>query len=116
MVRKIEAAIQAALIYWVKETYPQIMITTTANERSYREINQIGSIGITDLLLFDRRNEIVHCLCLELKKIKGKLLPSQIIWNQSFDKDWKCINFTRAVAHGFNEAKEIISGWAYSLA
>ena len=102
---RIEAAISSALIHWVKETYPEIIITATANEKSYKETRQIGSLGIPDLILFDLRDGRV--LFLELKKKKGKLLPSQITWNAKFDTCHPP-NFSRAVAYGFLEAKRII--------
>lgn len=109
---RIENAIQSALILWVKETYPHLIITATANEKNYKETKQIGSPGITDLLLFDM---IYGCvLFLELKKKKGKLLPSQIEWNKKFDASLP-INFSRAVAYGFLEGKRIITEWIDTL-
>lgn len=110
---RIEAAIQAALIKWVLEAYPHLLISATANEKSYKETRQIGSIGITDLLLF-KRTRIVHILWLELKKKKGKLQPSQVFWNQIFDKNYAASNSKRAVAYGFLEAQEIIKKWEVS--
>ena len=106
--KRIESAIQAAVIRWVKETYPEVIITATANERSYKETSQIGSLGITDLILF---HPVQGVLFLELKTTKGKLQPSQIEWNITFDS----INFNypckRDVAYGYNEAINIISAW-----
>jgi hypothetical protein len=50
---------------------------------------------------------------LELKKKKGKLLPSQKEFNDIFDEKYKTVNFQRAVAYGFTEAKTIIGEWAW---
>ena len=104
---RVESAIQSATITWVKDTYPHLIITATANEKNYKETRQIGSIGIVDLILFDMRDG--RALFLELKKKKkGKLLPSQIAWNIRFDASHPP-NFSRAVAYGFSEAKQIIA-------
>lgn len=108
---KIEAAIQKSLIAWVKIEYPHIIITTTANEKSYKETAQIGSLGITDLLLFMPPPK-EKVLFLELKKMKGKLLESQINWNKEFDNKFlPSVIYSRAVAYGFIEAKHIITTW-----
>lgn len=104
---RIESAIQAALILWVKETYPTVIITATANERSYKETKQIGCLGITDLLLFHSDG---GALFLELKQKKGKLQPSQMDFNRMFDA-WHPDNFSRDVAYGYIHAQEIIIKW-----
>lgn len=49
---RVENSIQGAVILWVKDTYPEVIITATANEKNYKETKQIGSKGIPDLLLF----------------------------------------------------------------
>ena len=107
--KRIESVIQAAVIRWVKDNHPIVIITTTANERSYKETRQIGSIGIPDLILFDRKG---RALFLELKKLKGKLSPVQIEWNTMFDGNFTAKNYTRDVAYGYNSAIEIINRWA----
>lgn len=107
---RIEDAIQTALIDWIQKNYPYIIVTTTGNEKFYKGI--IASLGIPDLILFDMRNGRV--LFLELKKKKGKLLPSQIEWNANFDAHHPP-SFFRAVAYGFSEAKRIIKEWSASF-
>lgn len=105
----IERAIQKAIIFWVKKEFPDIIITGTDNENNYKDTASIGCIGISDLLLFDPRGKV---LFLELKKKKGKLLASQIEFNNFFDINFSsCSIYTRAVAYGFDEAKEIILAW-----
>lgn len=111
---KIEEAISNALIHWVHDTYPDTIITTTANEKSYRQSKHIGSVGITDILIFDTRSDVMYVLFLELKKKNGKLLPSQITWNSVFDAKHVASNNMRAVAYGFDEAKRIIAEWLHS--
>ena len=89
------------------------MITATANEKNYKETRQIGSLGITDLLLFHPKGDV---LFLELKKIKGTLLQSQKDWNANFDARFAPTkNYTRAVAYGYNEALKIISDWIANI-
>lgn len=105
---RVESVIQSALIHWVKETYPEIIITATANEKNYKETRQIGCLGITDLLLFTRCGRV---LWLELKKKTGKLQPSQIDFNAMFDTHFTAPNYTRAVAYGYEEARIIIIEW-----
>lgn len=108
MVNRIESAIQKAVINYVHTEYPKVLITTTANERSYKETAQIGSIGIPDLILFALDGSV---LFLELKKRTGKLSPSQ--------KDWFAANnnlpHTKEVAYGFAQAREIINNWVTLL-
>ena len=106
--KRIESSIQKHLIAWVKEKYPEIIITATANERSYKETAQIGCLGITDLLLFSPCGAI---LFLELKTKIGKLNEK---WNANFDEHFTAPNYKRAVAHGFIQAQEIIVDWVLS--
>ncbi len=103
---RIEDAIQAAVIDWVHKTHTNIMITTTGNEKFYKGI--IASLGIPDLILFDWQTGRV--LFLELKKKRGKLLPSQKTWNQVFDAS-NVLGWSRDVAYGYEEALRIISGF-----
>ncbi len=104
---KVESAIQKAVIRWVKDNYPDVIITATANERSYRETDQIGSLGIPDLILFTLDERV---LFLELKRKSGSLLPSQAAWNEAFDLR-RSTQFRRAVAYGFAEARAAISSF-----
>lgn len=109
---RVEAAIQGALILWVHQTYgPEIIITATSNEKNYKETRQIGSIGITDLLVFRAHPFCVYILWLELKKKTGKLRETQIEWNENFDANFSRFNSARAVAYGYNEGRNIIEKW-----
>lgn len=108
----IERAIQKAVIYWVKETHPMLIITGTDNENNYKDTASIGCLGITDLLLFHPKGHILFC---ELKTKTGKLKPSQITFNADFDARFTAPNYTRAVAYGYNQALEIIAAWISSI-
>lgn len=108
MSKRVEAAIQKALIAWVKETYPEVIITATANERSYKEVEQIGCLGIPDLILFYPTGKV---LFLELKTKTGRFSESQIEFNEMFDSRFQC--FQRDVAYGFSHAKELIINWLF---
>lgn len=111
--KNVESAIQSALLNWIKQTYPATMVTATANERSYRETAQIGCLGIPDLLLFYRSGPILFILFLELKKKKGKLLPSQKEWATDYHKRFSSMNTVYEVAYGFSDAKALISAWMH---
>ncbi len=111
---RVEDAIQTAVIRWVHETYPTLMITTTGNEKFYKGI--IACVGITDLIL-GTPNPDDRELFLELKTKKrknqkdGGLEDSQIKWNESFDLYYANNRRSRAVAYGYEEAIEIIQKW-----
>ena len=69
MVKKanIEAAISNAVLDWVNTNYPEVIITTTQNESNFGNRKQVGSLGITDLILFTRKDTVLCVLFLELK-------------------------------------------------
>jgi hypothetical protein len=101
-VRKIEDAIQAAVISWVHEVYPEVLITTTSNEKHYKQTRMVGSLGIPDLILFYKH----HVFFLELKTKTGKLRQTQKNWFASFS-----FPHSADVAYGFDEAKQKITAW-----
>ena len=115
MVRKnVEAAVQAALIVWIHYTFPVIKVIPIANETMRKQ--DIDN-GHPDLLLVCRKSGITYYFHLELKTLKrrtaknGGLRQSQIDWNKDFDKNFKSANATRDVAHGFKDARELITAW-----
>lgn len=113
--KRVEAAIQKEVLRWVKEQYPDVIITATANERSYKEVDQIGCLGIQDILIFKVMNGVMHIYFLELKSKKGRLLKSQIDFNILFDSKFACDNAKRDVAYGLIEAKEKVMAWINSI-
>jgi len=119
MVKKanIEAAISNAVLDWVNTNYPEVIITTTQNESNFGNRKQVGSLGITDLILFTRKDTVLCVLFLELKTAglgktkRGKLGKNQIEWNSKFDTDFTASNATRGVAYGYEEAITKIREW-----
>jgi len=57
---KVEAAIQRALVDWFKKTYPEFMLMGTLNENSRYNIEMGVVVGLTDLLIFARKDDILH--------------------------------------------------------
>lgn len=111
--KKVERAIQNALLHWLKTDHPEVMATATDNENNYKDTSAIGCKGITDLLLFRKRNNLLDIFFLELKtKQKGsRLNDNQIAWNIDFDENYAAENAHRDVAIGFADAKEKILNW-----
>lgn len=109
--KNIEAAIQRALVIWIKETYPKVRVHATLNELARQHITMGCDVGIPDLLLFERRGKIMHAMFLELKKTKGKLSESQIDWHEHYCSDLKSSNTNYAVVYGFLAAQEAITNW-----
>lgn len=82
------------------------------NEFARHAIDMGMDIGSADLLLRQRRaDNITHFLYLELKRKNGTLSDSQKEWSAEFDLHYASDNCKRAVAYGFDEAKEIITNW-----
>ncbi len=90
-----------------------IKVIPVANETMRR---QDIDLGHPDLLLLTRRGVVTYYFHLELKTKTGSLGDNQIAWNESFDKDFKSANASRAVAYGFAQCKEIIQNWIESIA
>ena len=84
MVSRVEASIQRALVDWFYKTYSDYALQATLNENSRHSIEMGIMVGITDLLIFARKDEILHVLFLELKtKHRNSILrPSQEEWHK----------------------------------
>lgn len=109
--KRIEDAIQIAIVDWIKKTYPVLRVHATLNENSYTKTAMGSDIGIPDILIFHRRDRILHMLFLELKTTKGKLQPSQIEWAECYEQTLASKNTRYAVAKGFEAAKNVIADW-----
>jgi len=111
--KNVEAAIQKALIVWVRETYPEIRVSMSANENNHYHLDMGIDVGEPDLWLYKMgADNICHFLRLELKTTIGKLNPNQEEWNMWFDIEFgNCANHKRAVAYGFPQARELINNW-----
>jgi hypothetical protein len=106
-----ENAIQGALIHWIKDTYPSVLLLAIRNEDMRKRTDEIDA-GHPDLHLEIKCiDNYVHILKLELKKKSGKLSKPQKDWNKWFDENHWAGNCHRAVAYGFDEAKLIVSTW-----
>ena len=108
-----EATIQRHLIRWLMTLSFSDPIAWASNNNEYaRHAVDMGvEVGSPDLTLRQKRGDITHFLYLELKTQKGKLSPAQKKWNNDFDAHYASSNCTRAVAYGFNDAKDIILRW-----
>lgn len=104
MVKRVEAAIQRAVIAYIRKRFPHVKIAASQNENSRHAASQGMDIGEPDLRLLWRTGGVTHLLYLELKTKKGRLSPSQIAWNADFDANYSSDNCTRAVAYGLDDA------------
>jgi hypothetical protein len=118
MVSRVEASIQRALVDWFYKTYSDYALQATLNENSRHSIEMGIMVGITDLLIFARKNEILHVLFLELKtKCRNSILrPSQEEWHKKIYLPKLQANNTHyAVAKGLSEAKKEIVEWVKTV-
>lgn len=105
MSRKVEAAIQRALVDWIAKTYPHLVVQATLNENSHKCVDMGICVGITDLIIFSKGN--ILFLELKTKDRNSFLSPSQIDWYRDvYLVKLKSPNTHYAVAKGLAEAKE----------
>lgn len=109
--KRVEAAIQRELVRWIRKEYPHLMVQATLNELARKHVDMGIDVGITDLLIFDRRDAVLHVFFLELKTLKGKLQNSQKEWLDKYLHKYESSNTQYAVAYGLNEAKALINIW-----
>lgn len=111
---KVEAAIQRAIVDWFKKTYPEFMLMGTLNENSRHNIEMGVVVGLTDLLIFARKDDILHVFFHELKtkNKNSKLRDTQIKWHKDFYlTKLQASNTCYAVSKGLSEAKKQITNW-----
>ena len=116
--KKVESAIQRALVDWFGKTYKDYMLQATLNENSRHNIEMGVVVGITDLLIFARKDDILHVFFHELKtKHKmSKLSDSQVDWYKDFYiAKLKAKNTHYAISKGLSEAKQAIIDWTVQL-
>lgn len=113
MVKRVESAIQRAVVDWVWTKHPGIGLHATLNEHGYdRGGKTLGADeGITDLILWKRHERILHLLFLELKQKKGKLSESEEEWAENYSTNMEARNTSYAMACGFSAAKNVITDW-----
>lgn len=115
---RVESAIQRALVDWFCKTYKDYMLTATLNENSRHNIEMGVVVGITDLLIFARKDDILHVFFHELKTKSNasKLRPTQIEWHKKiYLPKLKASNTHYAVSKGLSEAKKEITEWTVQL-
>lgn len=118
MVSRIEAAIQRALVDWFYKTYLDYSLQATLNENSRHSVEMGLMVGITDLLIFVRKDGILHVFFLELKtqSRNSVLRPSQEKWHKDiYLPKLQSKNTHYAVAKGLSEAKKEIVEWVKTL-
>jgi hypothetical protein len=109
MTSRIEDAIQRALVDYIKKQHKQMLAQATLNENSRHKVEMGLSVGITDLLIFLRKDNICHIFFHELKtKAKNsKLRDSQVNWYKNeYVPKLQASNTYYAVSKGLSEAKK----------
>lgn len=115
---RIEAAVQRALVDWFNKTYKTHMLQATLNENSRHNIEMGVVVGITDLIIFARKDDVLHVFFHELKtkQKNSNLKESQIKWYKDFYLGrLKASNTHYAVSRGLSEAKKEIVDWINSI-
>ena len=118
MTSRIEASIQRAVVDWFYKTYPDYNLQATLNENSRHSVEMGLMVGITDLLIFARKDAILHVFFLELKtQSRNSILrPSQEKWHKDiYLPKLQASNTHYAVAKGLSEAKKEIAEWVKTL-
>lgn len=114
---QVEKSVQRAVIRWTKDNCPESIITAIQNEKHHFDKEMLGCKGITDLILFRRKDDVLYTLFLELKTNgkgltrRGTLQPSQITFNRVFDTCFVATNAKRVLCYGFEEAITAIKDW-----
>ena len=114
MTSRIEASIQRALVDWLGKKYPQLVTQATLNENSRHNVEMGLSVGITDLLIFLRKDNVCHIFFHELKTKNrdSKRSPAQTKWyNETYIPKLQASNTHYAVSKGFTEAKKAIDSF-----
>ena len=117
MTSRIEASIQRAVVDWFYKTYPDYNLQATLNENSRHSVEMGLMVGITDLLIFARKDAILHVFFLELKtQSRNSILrPSQEKWHKDiYLPKLQASNTHYAVSKGLSEAKKEITNWINS--
>lgn len=114
---KKEAAIQRAIVRWIKDEYPNhwIKVCAPQNENSRMHADMGMDKGCPDLILSTTYDDVYHVFYLELKASNGRLLDSQKKWAEEFEKHYAASNTSYDVAYGFKEAKIMIDRWVKAV-
>ncbi len=103
-----ETSIQYAFAWWLSQTYPEVLFTTSLagvnlSMIAALRVRRMGyRSGTPDILIFEPRG-CYHGLFLELKAPQGKPSPTQRQFRDSLiARDYKC-----EFAYGLDEAQSI---------
>lgn len=107
--KRAEAAIQRAVVDWVRREWPMVKVVATLNENNRHCMNMGCDDGITDLILMWTPMDVMHTLFLELKTKNGTLQPNQQEWSAAYHIGWAGTNTHYATAYGFEHACKIIA-------
>jgi len=86
----------------------RIKVAANNNEHARHHVGMGVDVGSPDMRFEWVVGGTTQILYLELKAKNGRLSDSQRKWNEEFDLYFATDNCSRAVAYGFNEAKQII--------
>ena len=120
MTSRIEDAIQRALVDYIKKQHKQMVVQATLNENSRHKIEMGVSVGITDLIIFLRKDNICHIFFHELKTKQktSRLRDSQVDWYKNeYVPKLQASNTMYGVSKGLSEAKKNVDSFfstAYS--
>lgn len=118
MTSRIEAAIQREIVDWFGKAYPEFMLMGTLNENSRHSVEMGVIVGITDLLIFARKKDILHLFFHELKtkNKKSQLRDTQVKWyKETYLANLQASNTHYAFSKGLSEAKKEITNWIASV-
>lgn len=115
---RIEDKIQEQLVLWIKQEYPDVAVDYNKNEgkktkaTAMRDKRMGQRAGRPDLQLSKKVRTIKHYLQLELKKMKGKMLPSQIEYHAEFVP---AANDKITTGYGLLHCQQIVREWVESI-
>jgi len=110
-----EAAVQAAVIKWIKIKYPKILYCASAGglKTSYTQAARMKATGyrrgFPDLAIYEPCNGF-HGLFIELKKEGGYPSPEQKAWIEELRKR----GYSAFICTGFDEATRVIDNYFFT--
>lgn len=109
--RRIEATIQKEAVRKIREKYPFLLIHATLNELARNHVDMGIDVGIPDLLLMGRNDNLLHVFFLEIKTKTGKMRDTQIEWADKYAMTLCATNTCYGVAYGYLELLELVDKW-----
>jgi len=109
MSKRVESAIQRAVVRWVAGTYDHVKVVATLNENNKHCMDMGCDLGITDLIIHWTVDGTMYTLFLELKTTTGSLQESQEDWAFDYQYHYAATNTYYGTAFGYEKAIEIIA-------